>query len=346
MITITACLIVKNEERVLVRCLDCISRIADEIVIVDTGSSDGTIEIAKQYTSKIFNFTWVDDFAMARNFSFSHATMEYLYVADADEVIEEEDIQRFLALKATLPREVEVVQMYYANQLAFNTTYNFDKEYRPKLYRRLREFIWVDPIHESVRLEPVIYDSDIVITHKPLSNHADRDFTIFQRNIEHGVVLSRKLTAMYARELWIAGGEQDFINAYPYFKQLLEEAMDETVLRQCQCVVAHVARILGDIEGFFQVCLKNFALDHASSEVCYELGEYYLNKGNPTEATIWFYNAAFETEAELNIRYHGDYPRQKISDCYEKLNNREEARAYQQLAITWRKENFGGDDEA
>lgn len=345
MITISCCLIVKNEERVLARCLDCIRRIADEIIVVDTGSSDKTIDIAKRYTSKIYEFPWVDDFSKARNFSFSKATMEYIYVADADEVIQEEEIKRFLALKETLSNEVEIVQMYYANQLEFNTTYNFDKEYRPKLYKRLREFVWVDPLHESVRLEPMIYDSDIVITHKPLSGHAKRDFDIFRRAIQRGDVLSHKLIGMYARELWIAGEDQDFMDAYPYFLKLLEESFHEDLYRQCQCVVARAARIAGDSEVFFQVSLKNVALDHTSAEVCFELGEYYLSKENLKEASIWFYNAAFETVADLNLRYHGDYPRQKLSECYERLNNTEEAKAYQQLAVTWQNENLGGDDK-
>jgi glycosyltransferase involved in cell wall biosynthesis len=342
MITVSACLIVKNEERVLARCLDCIKQIADEIIIVDTGSTDKTVEIAKQYTTKLYDFTWVDDFSKARNFSFSKATMEYIYVADADEVIESDEIQNFLKLKEQLSHEVEIVQMYYANQLEFNTTYNFDKEYRPKLYKRLREFIWLDPLHEAVRLDPVIYDSEIVITHKPLGNHAGRDFEIFQRAIQRGVVLSNKLIGMYARELWIAGEKSDFIAAYPYFSLLLDELLEESLYRQCQCVVARAARYREDTDTFFQVCLKNVAIDHSSAEVCYELGEYYFEKGNLKEATIWYYNAAFETEAELNLHYHGDYPRQKLSECYQKLNNIEEAESYRQLAVTWLEENLGG----
>lgn len=153
MITISLCMIVKNEERVLARCLDSIKELMDEIIIVDTGSSDRTKEIAKKYTDKVYDFFWQDDFSSARNFSFSKANMEYIYVADADEVMDEENRERFRQLKEVLLPEIDIVQMYYCNQLQYNTTYNFDKEYRPKLYKRIREFRWYDPIHESVRLE-------------------------------------------------------------------------------------------------------------------------------------------------------------------------------------------------
>ena len=76
MATISLCMIVKNESAVLTRCLDSIADLMDEIIIVDTGSTDNTKEIAAQYTSRIYDFKWASDFSAARNFSFSKATME------------------------------------------------------------------------------------------------------------------------------------------------------------------------------------------------------------------------------------------------------------------------------
>ena len=73
MITISLCMIVKNEERVLSRCLDSIKDLVEEIIIVDTGSDDRTKEIAGRYTDKVYDFPWNDNFAEARNFSFSKA---------------------------------------------------------------------------------------------------------------------------------------------------------------------------------------------------------------------------------------------------------------------------------
>ena len=95
-------MIVRNEEDVLARCLDSVSSLVDEIIIVDTGSQDKTREIAARYTDHVYDFTWIDDFAAARNFSFSKATMDYQMWLDADDVMEEEDREKFLQMKNTL----------------------------------------------------------------------------------------------------------------------------------------------------------------------------------------------------------------------------------------------------
>ena len=85
--TISLCMIVKDEESVLLRCLSSVSGLFDEIILVDTGSSDQTPAIARRFTDKAFSFPWQDDFSKARNFSFSRATGDYLFWLDADDVL-------------------------------------------------------------------------------------------------------------------------------------------------------------------------------------------------------------------------------------------------------------------
>ena len=115
MITISLCIIVKNEEKILERCLGSIADLVDEIIIADTGSTDATKEIAGRYTKHVYDFQWVDDFSAARNFVFSKATMEYIYSADADEVLSPENRERFRLMKDTLLPDIEIVQMKYGN---------------------------------------------------------------------------------------------------------------------------------------------------------------------------------------------------------------------------------------
>lgn len=342
MITISVCMIVKNEEKVLARCLESLRDVADEIIIVDTGSTDSTKKIAANYTDKIYDFEWINDFAAARNFSISKATMDYIYVADADEVIDEVNRKRFIRLKQVMLEEIEIVQMKYSNQLEYNTTYNFDEEYRPKLYKRLRTFRFTEPIHENVELTPVIYDSDIVIQHRPISGHAERDFSIFQKLIQNGGTLSPKLYEMYAKELFIAGKELDFENAYLYFKEFADrEAGSERERKIYECVLAKCYRFRSDITGMMKYALRNIADGKASSEVCFELGEFFYSKEDYKEAIIWYYNAAFETESELNIHYGGDYPILGLINCYNKLGNKDEEMRYTEIYQDWRMKNRG-----
>lgn len=210
MVTISLCMIVKNEERILARCLDSLKGLTEEIIIVDTGSTDATKEIAAGYTDRIYDFAWTGSFSDARNFAFSKAKMDYIYSADADEVLDAENRAAFLQMKEVLLPEIEIVQMYYVNQLANGTIYNFDKELRPKLFKRNRSFQWQGAIHEQVGITPVIYDSEICIRHLPEENHKDRDLAAFARLVETGEPLDKRLHNIYAKELFISGRPKTF----------------------------------------------------------------------------------------------------------------------------------------
>lgn len=328
LITVSLCMIVKNEERILRRCLDSVADLMDEIVIVDTGSTDATRAIAAEYTKAVYDFEWVDDFSAARNFAFSRAACDYIYSADADEVLDEENREKFKRLKETLLPEIEIVQMKYGGQLRFNTVYNYDEEYRPKLFRRLREFVWQEPVHETVRLEPVVYDSDIVITHLPESSHAGRDLAVFARHCAGGHRLSKRLHGMYARELLIAGEASDFAAAAPFFEASAADGTrgGEEIAQAC-CIAARAARLAGDTVRFFKYASKVIA-EEANSEICCELGHFYEGAGDAEEAAVWYYNAAYETEPSLYAEAGGRQALEGLVRCYERLGCREQADIY------------------
>ena len=96
MATVSLCMIVKNEEAVLARCLESIKDAVDEIIIVDTGSTDHTKEIAEKYTDLVYDFPWINDFSAARNFSFSKASKDYIMWLDADDVVTEENQKKII----------------------------------------------------------------------------------------------------------------------------------------------------------------------------------------------------------------------------------------------------------
>lgn len=330
--TISLCMIVKNEEAVLKRCLDSISDLMDEIIIIDTGSTDRTKEIAAEYTHKIYDYKWSNDFSAARNFSFSKATMDYIYTADADEILDAENHARFLRLKNNLLTEIEIVQMKYVTVSDYDTVLNAQKEYRPKLFKRLRTFTWIDPIHETVRLQPVIFDSDVEILHKPQALHSKRDFSIFVKSFEHDGVFSPKIRSMYAKELLKTGDTRDFKDAEPIFRSIFDNELSDDARKEASCILAHVYRLEGNKNEFFKLTMKDMLTDPCS-EICYELGMYFLAERDYEEAVLWFYNAAYETESILDIHTSGDLPLLGLVECYELLLADEKAKLPSNTAL-------------
>ena len=102
---ISACMIAKNEEKNLPRCLNSIKGIVDEIVIVDTGSTDNTVKIAKTYGAKVYHHPWQDSFSLHRNQAFEYATGDWFFIIDCDEQLVRKNLYKNVLKKrlAQLP---------------------------------------------------------------------------------------------------------------------------------------------------------------------------------------------------------------------------------------------------
>ncbi|MBP3909032.1 MAG: glycosyltransferase [Turicibacter sp.] len=145
---LSLCMIVKNEANCLSRCLESMKVIADEIVIIDTGSTDETIKIAKTYGAIIKTYEWNNNFAEARNFALSFATKEWILVLDADEYLRDEDEALFLELLSN-----ENVDSYYIKTLNFTEPNNINScivNLNHRLFRNHKGFHYVGAIHEQL----------------------------------------------------------------------------------------------------------------------------------------------------------------------------------------------------
>ena len=112
---ISLCMIAKNEEKFIGQAIRSVASIVAEIILVDTGSTDRTIAIAKELGAKVFEQPWNDDFSTPRNFGISKASGDWILVLDADEVIAKDDLAKmvsFLTLKNTA---FEITQRHYTN---------------------------------------------------------------------------------------------------------------------------------------------------------------------------------------------------------------------------------------
>lgn len=137
---ISICMIVKDESEVLEKCLESIKGYNYEIIIVDTGSTDNTKEIAKKYTRNVFDFDWCNDFSKARNFSVSKASSDFILVLDADEIIlnldkkelekiimkNSKDVGRVLRKNEYLRENNKFTYNEYVNRLFNKNQYEYD----------------------------------------------------------------------------------------------------------------------------------------------------------------------------------------------------------------------------
>lgn len=115
---LSACLIAKNEELTLERCLRSLQGVADEVILVDTGSTDRTVEIARANGARVFHFDWVNDFAAARNESLKHAQGDWILVIDADEYLDARQGEGFRTfLQSTDAEGVFVTSRNYLGSL-------------------------------------------------------------------------------------------------------------------------------------------------------------------------------------------------------------------------------------
>ncbi|MFT4007082.1 MAG: glycosyltransferase family 2 protein [Lacrimispora sp.] len=101
-IRLSQCMIVKNEEDNIRRALTWGKDIMYEQIVVDTGSTDRTVEIAEEMGAKVFHFTWINDFSAAKNFAIEQATGSWIAFLDADEYFSTEDVKKILPLIARL----------------------------------------------------------------------------------------------------------------------------------------------------------------------------------------------------------------------------------------------------
>ena len=199
MVPISVCIITKNEEKNIDRCLSCIKDYPFEIVVVDTGSTDNTVETARKYTDKIYHFDWIKDFAAARNFSISKASNDWILVLDADEFVYELDLEEIYRLIEDHPTDVGRL-LRSSEDIAQTTTIDrVERLFDRRLYHYER------PIHEQVT---PIGDTKMALYPIPLA-------CLHEGYIGTREDMNKK--AMRNLEILLAS-EKDYPDAYTYYQ--------------------------------------------------------------------------------------------------------------------------------
>ena len=335
MASVSLCMIVKNEEEVLARCLESVQEIVDEIIVVDTGSTDNTREIAERYTQQVYDFAWKDDFAAARNFSFSKAHGDYCLWLDADDVIEPEDQEKLRQLKSTLSPEVDMVMMPY--HIAFDEkgipTFSY---YRERMIRREKGFRWQGRVHEVIPPAGNLLYSDAAVSHRKIGpGDPDRNLRIFERMLREKGALEPRHQFYYARELLYHQRYQEAIREFTDFldggRGWIENNID--ACRQlAQCYGA-----TGERQQILPALFRSFFYGAPRAETCCDIGAYFMEQGDYTTAIFWYELAASRPRDDTSGAFvlpdcYGFIPYLQLCVCYHQLGYREEAIRYNELA--------------
>lgn len=233
MVEISLCMIVKNEENTLGGCLEAVSSYVDEIIIVDTGSDDKTKEIALQYTDKVYDYKWINDFAAARNFSISKATNDYILVLDSDETVIHMNLEEVKQLIENYPRKIGRV-LINNEYVRRNNFYKYMERVNRLFSKKIYKYEGI--IHEQLvyiaDLQGTVHDTfniPITVSHSGYDGNLDFRKQKTQRNINHlkiALELNPEdpyLQYQLGKSFYM---QEDYLRACDYFGQALYYDID------------------------------------------------------------------------------------------------------------------------
>ncbi|MFB9330814.1 glycosyltransferase [Paenibacillus aurantiacus] len=337
MITVSLCMIVRDEEDTLERCLSSVVSAVDEIIIVDTGSTDQTRDIAGRFTDQIYDFKWIDDFAAARNYAFDLATKDYILWLDADDLMQEEACNKLIRLKETLDPTIDSVTMDYL--LAFDEYGNATSSVRRnRLVKRQNHFRWIGAVHEYLEVWGNILHSDIEVTHCSIRHDSDRNITIYEKRLSAGESFSPRDLYYYANELV---DHRRFKEAIRYYRQFLDSRQGwmEDNISACGRL-ADCFHELGDREQEYASILRSFQYDRPRAEFCCRLGYHFLQSNEIQTSIFWYKLATTLERPKDHLGFHNRacstwLPHLQLCVCYDRMGDLDSAYHHNEIARSY-----------
>ena len=338
MLPISVCIIAKNEENCIGECLRRLSKYDWEIVVVDTGSTDRTIEIARKYTSAVYSFPWINDFSAARNYSIQRAKNDYILVLDCDEYLEED--QHTVSIISALPSYITqeqigvftlhsptpmytqldaapVITTEHIARFFHRGTMCFKGRIHEQLTNktgRAKEYIFI-PLsffhtgYETPSLQRQKAFRNIPLLEEALADHPDNPYLYYQ--------LGRSYFSI-----------ADYTKALPYFEDALSIELDERLEYVQTLVESYGYCLLNlkqyqkalELEGIYPIFSKR-------ADFVFLMGLIYMNNALFAKAIEEFQKATTISNHSVDgvNSYRANY---NIGVIYECMGNAKEAKAY------------------
>ena len=339
MASISLCMIVRDEEDVLGRCLESAGELVDEIIIVDTGSKDKTKEKALQYTDKIYDYSWQDDFSAARNFSLAKGTKDFLMWLDADDVISADDAGKFKRLKETLESDTDMVMMPYITAFDESGKAVFSY-YRERIFRNRRGFAFRGRVHEAVTPAGKIVYWDAAVEHRKVHpGNSTRNLRIYENMELSGEYFDSRSLYYYGRELI---GHKKYEKAIRILEEFLgrEDAWVENRIDATRRL-ADAWYAKDNDKNALKVLLKALEYDVPRGETCCCLGRHFQERGQYEQAVYWYTQALAAKKNMMSGAFieedcYGFLPAISLCVCHDRMGDLEQAEYYNEMAGKFR----------
>lgn len=294
---ISVCIIAKNEESHIEKCLAALKPYDFEIVVVDTGSTDRTKEIAANYADKVLDFVWINDFSAARNFSLEHASHDYVLILDCDEIVlslDREKINKLIDEHPDAVGRIAIDNHYTSNQM--------DSIYQGRVERFFNKkyFHFTSPIHEQVThnkkgMNYESYDLPILVDHTGYAGTAEE----LQKKVErNNALLFEELRKdpenpyLYFQIAQSYNMIYDYENSYQYYQKALAYEVNPEEAWVQMMIIAYANSLLhtGRREEALQLTAVYDAFATSADFFCI-MGQIYMANGQYINAMMEFVKA-------------------------------------------------------
>jgi len=292
-VKISLTMIVRDEEKNLSNCLESVAGLFDEIVVVDTGSTDRTVEIARSFGARVFDFVWVDDFGAARNAALARATGDYAFWLDADDVVDPPEREKLRALLDGLGAGDEACCVVHCKcDPSPDGSGGETVVDHIRLFPLRQDVRWTYRVHEQIlpalrRAGVPVRWTGITVRHTGYVDKAlrarklDRDTRILREDLEDRPDDPFNLFNLGS----IAVERQHWHEALEFLKQSLAgSAPTDSITRKLFALIAQVHQMQGDSQAALRTCAEGLALDPDDAELWFREAVVHRHRGESGEA--------------------------------------------------------------
>lgn len=290
---ISQCVIVRDEEENIKKCLKHLTGLVDEQIVVDTGSKDATKNIAARMGAKVFDFEWIDDFSAAKNFALSKATGDWIVFLDADEYFDRPESLHKIVHNY---RDVDVIQTPLIN--IGDDGEELSKGVTVRIFKNKPSIKFERKIHEALMKQKgellIRSSSDIAVYHTGYANKEIQRKNTYKRNMDilmKSGDMDDPLSIFYIANSLSEGGSTSNKEAQFYYRKVLEHkdtSSRELIIRTYQELMFCILSDPDEADDIPEIYKNAISYEAGFPDFEYIYGKYLLNNENYSQMRIHF----------------------------------------------------------